>query len=102
MVVPEFPTVRHPVICKEAIIQQDARRFANTFESAVAPGFDSLPVPMNQWCGRDARFQKRQLIGVLPARAGHCYRTLTFTVFVVSLPRMSMTLTTTVYSPGSP
>ena len=32
---------------------------------------------------------------------GHRYFTFTFTVFVVSLPRMSITFTTTVYSPGS-
>ena len=33
--------------------------------------------------------------------AGHRYATFTFTVFVVSLPRMSMTLTTTLYLPAS-
>ena len=41
------------------------------------------------------------MIGILFALAGHRYVTFTFTVLVVSLPRMSMTLTTIVYSPAS-
>jgi hypothetical protein len=54
--------------------------------------------------GGYARLQKAKLIsvGLFAPLAGHRYTTLTFRVFVVSLPRMSITFTTMVYSPASP
>ena len=67
----KFAAVRQPVIGVEPIVQQDARRVADPLVPAFAPGFDLFADAGNQRRGRNARFQKRELIGVLFARAGH-------------------------------
>ena len=70
--------------------------------AAVAPGLDLLADAGHAGRGGDARLQQARAgrRSVLRLR-GHRYVTLTFTVLVVSLPRMSITLTTIAYSPGS-
>src|SRR5262249_814791 len=101
VVVGKFPAVRQAVIGVEPIVKQDARGTADSLVSAIGPGFDLFADAGDQRRGADARFEERKLIAVLFAPSGHTYVTPTFTVLVVSLPRMSMTLTTIAYSPGS-
>ena len=79
-----------------------SRGVADPLVPVFAPGFDLFADAGHQWRSGHARLQQAELIGVaLFALAGHRYVTLTFTVLVVSLPRMSMTFTTIVYSPAS-
>lgn len=101
IVVSKPAAVWQPVIRVEPIIQQDAGGIADPLISPFAPRFDLFADAGHQRRGGDARLQEGELIAVLLALAGHRYVTLAFTVLVVSLPRMSMTFRTIMYSPGS-
>src|SRR5581483_10977782 len=92
------------VIGVEPIIEQDSSGVGNSLVPARNPSLDRLSQRRNAWRSAElgSYIQKFSLciVGSDTLFARHLYFTCKSRVLVVSLPRMSMTFTTTLYEPG--
>src|SRR5262245_22227966 len=101
IVVRKLAAGRQSMVSVEPVVKQETRSVADSFVPFFAPPFDFFSDARHERRSRDARFKEPKLIAVvLTAPSDHRYVTFSLTVFVVSLPRMSMTFTTTMYSPA--
>src|ERR1051326_7932971 len=102
IVILKLAPVRQPMICVKPVVQQQPRRVRHAdILPALAPFLDLLANRRHARRSGDLRFQQGQLRFAFLRPPRHGYFTFTFTVLVVSLPRMSITLTMTLYSPFS-